>query len=59
VLALTVTVPVGAVTFVDPVTLQWTVAGLFGRTGFGEMDGMVVVVVALLTVNCTVAEAVV
>ena len=50
VLAVTVTVPVGAVTFVDPVTVTLIAAGLPGRTGFGEMEVMVVVVDALPTV---------
>jgi hypothetical protein len=44
--ALTVTVPVGAVTFVEPITLQFTVTGLFGGAGLGEIDVIVVVVVA-------------
>lgn len=46
VFALTVTVPVGAVTFVDPTTLKLISAGLFGSTGFGEIAVIVVVVVA-------------
>ncbi len=54
VLAFTVTVPVGDVNWVDPTTLKVIIAGLFGSTGFGETDVIVVVVVALLTTRLTV-----
>ena len=50
VLAVTVTVPVGALTFVDPITLTLTKTGFPGNAGFGETEVMVVVVGALLTV---------
>lgn len=54
VLAFTVTVPVGDVTCVEPTTVNVMVAGLFGKTGFGETEVIVVVVVALLTTRFTV-----
>ena len=54
VLAFTVTVPVGDVTCVDPTTVKVIFAGLFGSTGFGETEVIVVVVVALFTIRLTV-----
>jgi hypothetical protein len=59
VLAVTVTVPVGALTFVEPVTLTLMTTGFPGKAGFGETEVMVVVVDALLTVRETFFVAVV
>jgi hypothetical protein len=49
VLALTVTVPVGALAFVEPTTLTLTTTGLPTAAGFGETEVIVVVVEACMT----------
>jgi hypothetical protein len=48
VLAVTVTVPVGATTFVDPTTENATKTGWFGAAGFGDTEVIVVIVVPLV-----------
>lgn len=59
VLAFTITVPLGDVIFVDPVTATPTITGIPGATGFGETVVIVVVEDACRTVMLTVLVALV
>jgi hypothetical protein len=48
VLAVTVTVPVGATMLVDPTTESVTKTGWFGAAGFGDTEVILVIVVPLI-----------